>query len=100
MANVIKSPQAGYDIKGILRYIGDQSGSPSVVVKFSKELDNKCEQYSRQPEMGTIYHELFQDIRYFTFKSQYVIFYQEIPNGIEIIRVLHGARDIDLTDLL
>jgi hypothetical protein len=34
--------------------------------------------------MGTIYHKLFQDIRYFTFKSQYVIFYQEIPNGIEI----------------
>jgi toxin ParE1/3/4 len=100
MANVIKSPQAGYDLKNILRYIGDQSGSPSIVATFSRELDNKLEQYSRQPQMGTIYHQFFQEIRYFTFKSQYVIFYQEIPNGIEIIRVLHGARDIDLTDLL
>jgi toxin ParE1/3/4 len=27
--------------------------------------------------------------------ERYLIFYRPIPDGIEVIRVLHGARDID-----
>lgn len=27
--------------------------------------------------------------------KNYVIFYKEIPGGIEVLRVLHGARDVD-----
>jgi plasmid stabilization system protein ParE len=26
-----------------------------------------------------------------------MIFYQALPDGIEIVRVLHGARDLDAT---
>ena len=37
------------------------------------------------------------DLRWFRVKDSknYLIFYREIDNGIEVIRVLHGARDID-----
>jgi toxin ParE1/3/4 len=38
--------------------------------------------------------ELCQNLRNFPF-GRYVIFYLAMPDGIEIVRVLHGARDLD-----
>ena len=35
-----------------------------------------------------------QNLRSFPF-GRYVIFYLALPGGIEIVRVLHGARDLD-----
>ena len=38
----------------------------------------------------------YQDLRWWpvrTFKK-HIIFFRVIPNGIEIVRVLHGARDL------
>ncbi len=38
--------------------------------------------------------ELAADLRSFPF-GRYVIFYAPIEDGIDVVRVLHGARDID-----
>lgn len=39
----------------------------------------------------------FQDVRSWTVKGfpNYLIFYRDLGDAIEILRVLHGARDID-----
>jgi toxin ParE1/3/4 len=43
--------------------------------------------------MGRLYPELAADLRGFP-ADDYIIFYREVSEGIEIVRVLHGARDI------
>ena len=48
------------------------------------------------PGMGTLYGpDPFVDLRYFPlsrFKSS-IVFYRPIADGIEVLHVLHGARD-------
>jgi len=44
--------------------------------------------------MGRLRDELADGLRSFPV-GRYVIFYRPIPKGIEIVRVLHGARDLD-----
>jgi toxin ParE1/3/4 len=51
------------------------------------------------PGIGTLYEPdevLYSDLRYFPVSRfrMYLVFYREIPGGIEVLRVLHGARDI------
>jgi toxin ParE1/3/4 len=43
--------------------------------------------------MGRARHGLLVNLYSFAVRN-YVIFYQPIPDGIEVLRVLHGARDI------
>jgi toxin ParE1/3/4 len=46
------------------------------------------------PAMGRNRQELAPSLRSFPV-GKYVIYYRSIEEGIQIIRVLHGARDID-----
>ena len=45
------------------------------------------------PEIGRQREELSSRLRSLV-AGQYVIFYRPMENGIEIVRVLHGARDL------
>lgn len=51
------------------------------------------ENLAKFPEMGRCRDELFPGYRSFVV-SPYLIFYQIQPYEIEIIRVLHGARNL------
>lgn len=44
--------------------------------------------------MGRARDELAAELRSFPF-GRYVIFYEPIEDGIDVVRVLHSARDID-----
>jgi toxin ParE1/3/4 len=44
--------------------------------------------------MGRARPELAPDLRSFPF-GRYVIFYMPLSDGIDVVRVLHSARDID-----
>jgi toxin ParE1/3/4 len=46
------------------------------------------------PHIGRARGELSPNLRSIPF-GRYVIFYLALPDGIEIVRVLHGARDLD-----
>jgi len=48
----------------------------------------------KEPLMGRMREEIRPQIRSFAV-APYIIFYRLLPNVIEILRVLHGARDID-----
>lgn len=54
---------------------------------------NKYPTLVRFPEMATRCDELAPGVRALPVGS-YVIFYRPFPQGIEVLRVLHGARDI------
>ena len=44
--------------------------------------------------MGRVRSELAPELRSFPV-GRYVVFYLPCPDGIDIVRVLHGARDIE-----
>jgi len=44
--------------------------------------------------MGRARDELASGVRSFPF-GRYVVFYAPLDDGIDIVRVLHGSRDID-----
>ena len=59
-------------------------------------IDRLAETYgtlAQFPEMGRSRDELFPGYRSFVV-SPYLIFYQILPDAIEIIRVLHGMRNL------
>ena len=44
--------------------------------------------------IGRARKELATDLRSFPF-GRYVIFYTPVQDGIDVVRVLHSARDVD-----
>ena len=49
---------------------------------------------AENPRIGRSREELAPELRSFPFQD-YVIFYRPIDNGVEIVRVLRGSRDIE-----
>ena len=92
MPKVLRKPQAEADLIEIWIYIAQDS--PTSADKLLDEINEKSQTLTESPFIGKSRDELGPNIRSFPI-SNYMLFYQPIAEGIEIIRVLHGARDID-----
>jgi len=92
MAVVLKRPLARIDLADIWDYIAEDNESRADA--FIDAIDQKFHALAEQPAMGRARDELAEGIRSFPIRH-YIIFYQPVPWGVEIVRVLHGARDID-----
>ncbi|AGY57701.1 type II toxin-antitoxin system RelE/ParE family toxin [Gloeobacter kilaueensis] len=57
-------------------------------------LGEKFETIARQSNIGRKRSELAAGLRSFPI-NRYVIFYLPISGGIEVVRILHGARDLE-----
>jgi len=80
------------DMADIWNYIADDSEANADA--FLHTIDNKLSLIATQPGMGRPRPELAPGLRSFPV-GRYIILYQTLPDGIEIIRVLHSARDLD-----
>ena len=65
---------------------------PASADRFLDAVDQKCETLVRFPRMGQACDGIAPGLRFFTM-DRYVIFYHPIDAGIEIVRVVSGARD-------
>jgi toxin ParE1/3/4 len=92
MARVTRRPQAEADILDIWDHIAEDSVEQSD--RWVDKLDEKFKLIATQPLMGRGRSELAADVRSFPF-GRYVIFYEPIEEGIDVVRMLHSARDID-----
>jgi len=61
--------------------------------RFVAKVVGKFPLLARFPDLGTSQEELAPGLRSFVV-GNYVIFYRRIARGIEISRILHGARDL------
>lgn len=91
MARVTRRPLAAADIFDIWDHIA--ADSLAEADRWVDKLDEKFNLIATQPLMGRAREELFASLRSFPF-GRYVIFYVSIEDGIDVVRVLHGARDI------
>jgi toxin ParE1/3/4 len=91
MARVIRSEQAQQDLEEILDYLDSQS--TQAADRFATKFDQTCDLHAKHPQIGASAEEYAPNLRHFTVWS-YAIFYRPIEEGIELIRIIHGARDI------
>jgi toxin ParE1/3/4 len=93
MPIIVKSPKAKADLVEIWDYIADDSETRADT--FIETIDKKFHTLVDDPLLGIARNEIEVDLRSFPV-GRYIIFYRRIPEGIEIIRVLHGARDLNV----
>lgn len=84
-------PDALADLREIYDYIADDN--PTKVGEFIGIIREKCRLIAKQPKIGRSRPELHLDLRSFPIKS-YVIFYRILTDTVEIVNVIHSARDI------
>jgi len=92
MCRVTRRPHAEADILEIWGYIAEDS--VIAADRWVDKLDEKFALWATQPMMGRARDELSSGIRSLAF-GRYVVFFQPSPDGIDVVRVLHGSRDID-----
>jgi len=92
MARVLRRPKAAEDIAGVWGFIADDN--LDAADHWVDQLDGQLRLLATQPLMGRARDELAPGIRSFPF-GRYLIFYLPISGGIDVVRVLHGARDVD-----
>jgi toxin ParE1/3/4 len=85
------TPAALRDLRGIHAFIAQDN--PTAGAHLISKIERACEGLSEMPGQGRFRSEFAPGLRSFLV-SPYLIFYREQADGIEIVRVLHGARDI------
>ena len=84
-------PSADLDLFEIWDYIAGDSFKQAD--KMSAEFNRVFLLLAQNPEMGRTRDELKEELRSFAV-GNYIIFYQSLQEGIQVVRVLHGAMDI------
>lgn len=92
MARYRISPLAEQDLEAIGDFIAQDN--PHRAITFIVELRNQCSKIAANPKACRLRPELGTNIRSFAY-GNYVIFFQENPDTICIVRMLHGAMDIE-----
>ncbi len=92
MLRIFKSPEAENDLDEIWLYIAQDN--PDCADKLLDDIEEISLKLAQFPDMGRNRDELHLGLQSFQV-GIYLIFYIPISDGITIIRVLHGMRDID-----
>ncbi len=80
------------DIEQIADYIAQTAGVAQADV-FLDELNQKLVKVAQFPKLGRQRDEIFPNVRSLTLKT-YLILYLPTQNGIDILRVVSGYRDL------
>jgi toxin ParE1/3/4 len=91
MPSVVVRPLAWADLAEIWAFIAEDSVDHAD--RFAALVDRQFRALARQPHIGRSRPELAADLRSLPV-GNYVVFYVPRSKGIEVVRVLHGARDI------
>lgn len=92
MPRFVVRPRARIDIDGIWDYIAEDSVAQADA--FVDRMTAKFKLLAHQPDLGRPRDDLMPNLRSFPFE-RYIIFHLPISDGIELVRVLHGARDVE-----
>lgn len=90
-----RSGQAEEDLISIWLSIALDNGAAAD--RLLDRFDRRWELLATQPFSGMARNDLGEDIRHLVVGS-YLTFYRVTPAGIDILRVLHGRRDITAED--
>lgn len=92
MPTLLFSPASDRDIDDIWRYVAQDSEfqADRLITKFREKLQH----LAKWNTMGRPRPEFGKDCRSYPF-GKYCFFFRPIDDGIEVIRIIHSARDLD-----
>lgn len=96
---IVYKPKSLEDITEIVTYLANNN-NPNIVQTFHKQLEQTCALLADMPGIGTVRdfkNTHLVGVRFHPLKQfdKYLVFYRTIEkNTIEIIRIVHGARDL------
>jgi toxin ParE1/3/4 len=99
VSEVFVRARARSDILSSAEYL-DEHGSAETAQRFLGATQSTFESLAKMPKLGALCafsKPALRRIRRWPVKGfeNWLIFYQPRRNGVEIIHVIHGARDID-----
>src|SRR5690242_5245276 len=83
-----------------IAYYYISKGSPDTARRFRDRANATFRRLARMPGLGTNYahdHPVLAELRVSVLPppfNAYLVFFRPVAGGVEIVRVLHGARDI------
>lgn len=91
MPRILRTRASRIDYEEIWSYLAvrDLSAADQLI----DQLDATLEVIASTPRMGRRMEELAPNLRSFPV-GNYLIFYRPLEDGVQLIRLLHGARDI------
>lgn len=97
MKRIIKRALAYLDLDECAEFIGRDN--PRAALRFLEAADEEIERLAKMPGMGGPWETSDPKLAALRAKpirgfGNYLIFYRPIQNGIEVIRVLHGSRNL------
>lgn len=90
MTDLIVAAEAQFDLDSIAEFIARDS--LAAAEQFIDRLNQTFERLRQAPGVGSPRNELMRDLRGRAFGS-YIIYYRMHAESLEILRVVHSARD-------
>ena len=91
MPEARRSPEARADLLGIWLHIAHDN--PDAADRLLSRLDRTAHRLAQFSALGRLRPELAPELRSMAVEN-YLVFYRTTPDGIEIVRILHGAQDL------
>ncbi|MBF0166311.1 MAG: type II toxin-antitoxin system RelE/ParE family toxin [Alphaproteobacteria bacterium] len=91
MARLVLERTAVKDLGEIANFIAKDN--PARAFSFIDEKKAACQERAENPLSGRARPEISAGLRSFP-HGNYVIFYRPLPDGIAVLRALHGKRDV------
>ena len=91
MARVVRTRQARADLIDIWRYVAqhDRQAADRLLL----QIDVACDRLRHNPELGPARDEIRPGLRYLIV-GQYLVLYRRVDDDVEVVRVVHGRRDL------
>lgn len=90
MKRAVFAPAAAADLEAIVDYIA--ADNPAAAEALIARLEDLAARLAATPGIGRARFDLLPNLRSFRL-GRYLLFYRATTGGIEVVRVLHGARD-------
>jgi toxin ParE1/3/4 len=91
MPHVIRTARAKRDLAEIWHYIA--TDNIAAADRLIDSFDASIQLLAEHPGLGPARSYLGRDVRTFPV-GNYLIYYRSIAGGVELLRVMHGARDV------
>ena len=91
MSQAFVTRLAREDLLSIWSYIA--ADNPAAADRVLDAIDRRCALLADDPALGPARPDIAPQLRYSPVGS-YLIFYRQVAEGVEIVRVLHGARNL------
>ena len=91
MQRLTFAPSALADLDGIADHIGENN--PDAAGRFVQKVKETCRLIAGRPLMGRARNDLLPELRGFPV-GNYLIFYDVTSDGIQVVRIVHGSRDL------